>query len=188
MTPWKQALFSQGATDADLRNHWATPPEVFAPLHAEFGFTLDAAATAATAQVPDYLGPDHPDLTRRDAHTADWSPAGPTWLNPPYGRNVGKWLALAANWGQRQVVVVLVFSRTDTRWWWSSVFGRDPATGKRVAGLFSHPCAAEVRFRPGRIRFIDPSTGSPGDAAPAPSCLIVFRPGYDAEWPELGVL
>ena len=30
--------------------HWATPPEVFDPLHAEFGFTLDPCATPATAK------------------------------------------------------------------------------------------------------------------------------------------
>ena len=30
--------------------HWATPPEVFDPLHREFGFTLDPCATAESAK------------------------------------------------------------------------------------------------------------------------------------------
>jgi hypothetical protein len=35
---------------------WATPPEIFEPLHAEFGFTLDACATADNAKLPRFYG------------------------------------------------------------------------------------------------------------------------------------
>lgn len=35
--------------------HWATPPEVFDPLHAEFKFTLDPCATPETAKCSRYF-------------------------------------------------------------------------------------------------------------------------------------
>lgn len=177
-SPWSQAvLFSQGAGNDDSRNHWGTPPEVFDPLHLEFGFGLDAAATLATAKVQRYVGPGS--HLAPDAFKADWSALSggdAVWLNSPYGRGVHRWMALANRWGQRVTVCVLVFARTDTRWWWDSVFGMDGAV------------AAEVRFKKGRIKFIDPRTGKPGDAAPAPSCLVVYRPGYAGQWPKLGEL
>jgi hypothetical protein len=39
---------------------WATPPEVFAPLHAEYAFMLDACATAASAKVPRFFAEASP--------------------------------------------------------------------------------------------------------------------------------
>jgi site-specific DNA-methyltransferase (adenine-specific) len=49
-------------------------------------------------------------------------------------------------------VVVLVFSRTDTKWWWNYVQHR-----------------AEVRFVKGRIKF-----GGKANA-PFPSALVIYR-------------
>ena len=34
---------------------------------------------------------------------------------------------------------------------------------------------SEIRFLKGRIKFIDPKTKLPGDAAPFPSMLVIFR-------------
>jgi hypothetical protein len=201
-SPWNQrALFSEGRGDDDTKNHWATPPEVFDPLHAEFGFHLDAAATLDTCKVVDleegkfrYIGPDHEWDSQRDAFEVDWVEASqgrPVWLNPPYGRGIDRWMALARHWGERVPVCVLVFARTDTRWWWDSVFARDRRgirQGNPVLPGAAKMCAAEVRFKPGRIKFIDPATKKPGDAAPAPSALVVYRPDYTGNWPQLAVL
>ena len=36
------------------RHDWQTPPAVFDPLHAEFQFTIDAAANADNSLLPRY--------------------------------------------------------------------------------------------------------------------------------------
>lgn len=41
----------------------------------------------------------------------DWF--GRVWLNPPYGRNIGKWLK---KMDQHKNGIALVFARTDTKW------------------------------------------------------------------------
>jgi len=194
-SPWNQsALFSQGDGDEDEKNHWATPPEVFAPLDRVFGFGLDVAARISSTKVPtSWVGPDHPDPTRRDAFSVEWpelSEGRPVWLNPPYGRGIDRWMEMASYWGERVTVAVLIFARTDTIWWWLHVLARDPKTGKRVRRPTGRrvPCAAEIRWRAGRLRFLAPDTGKPKDAAPAPSALVVFRPGYTGDWPVNGVL
>lgn len=152
----------------DETSTWRTPPEVWAPLHREFGFGLDAAALGASALLPWWHGPDHPDPGRRDAFTASWTDTragGRTgtragWLNPPYGRGLDRWMELAKLWGRRMPVVALIMARTDTAWWHDHV----------------HTEASEVRFVRGRVRFLR-LDGTPGDSAPAPSAIIVWRPG-----------
>lgn len=55
---------------------WETPPEVFAPLHAEFDFTLDPCATPATAKCARYFTESDDGLGRApqpDAETRDAS-------------------------------------------------------------------------------------------------------------------
>ena len=59
-------------------DEWATPYDLFQQLHAEFWFTLDAAATAENAKTPAYLSAE------LDALTLAWS--GTVWLNPPYSQ------------------------------------------------------------------------------------------------------
>ena len=45
---------------------WSTPADLFTRLDRRHHFTLDAAATTANAKVANWLGPDHPDPSRRD--------------------------------------------------------------------------------------------------------------------------
>ena len=76
---------------------WTTPPDFFAELHKEFNFTLDAAALKSSAVVPNYLGPDHDLLWRRDALQVEWTGATDGWifLNPPYGRAIKNFMRKA---------------------------------------------------------------------------------------------
>ncbi len=46
-------LMFSSATDM-----WATPPELYAALDEEFGFTLDACAVRDNAKCPDYYTPE----------------------------------------------------------------------------------------------------------------------------------
>jgi hypothetical protein len=61
--------------------------ELFARLDAEHGFTLDACATAANAKCAAYF------TRKEDGLRQPWT--GRVWCNPPYGREIGLWLAKA---------------------------------------------------------------------------------------------
>lgn len=131
---------------SSAKQDWETPSDLFAKLHAEFYFTLDACATKANAKVPHYYSPD------TDALIQTWS--GVVWMNPPYGRGIGQWVRKAYDSAQMGATVVcLLPARTDTSWWHDYVM------------------MGEVRFLRGRIRFVNAPY-----AAPFPSAIVVFRP------------
>jgi phage N-6-adenine-methyltransferase len=146
-------------------DEWRTPVETFNALNAEFGFDLDAAATADNSWVDgDYFGPDHFYVNQRDALAIDdWTIYGSTiWLNPPYSR-CREFIAKAAQEARRGATVVcLVPSRTDTRWWHGDVW--DAERNQPRPGV-------EVRFIKGRLKF-----GNSENSAPFPSVVVVFRP------------
>jgi hypothetical protein len=78
--------------------HWATPPDVYAALDAEFHFTLDPCPHRT------------PRLT---GLTLSWR-GKRVYCNPPYGRGVDRWLAKAR---EAKLAVYLLPARTDTYWW-----------------------------------------------------------------------
>lgn len=134
------------------RQDWETPPALFATHDREFGpFTLDVAASAVNAKCRRYF------TEQDDGLAQPWAPAR-VWCNPPYDPQVlGRWVEKAYVESRAgALVVMLIPSRTDTRWW--------------------HDFAekAEVRFLPGRVRFILPSGRS--SSSPFPSAIVVFRP------------
>jgi phage N-6-adenine-methyltransferase len=123
-----------------------TDPQVFAALSERYGpFNLDAAATAENAKCARYF------TAADDGLAQTWT--GRVWLNPPYGREVGKWVKKAWESAQSsaELVVCLVPARTDTRWW------------------HEYAVRGEVEFVRGRLRFGRPTV------APFPSAVIVFR-------------
>ena len=127
------------------RHDWETPADLFAELDAEFGFTIDVCATPENAKCDRFYSPD------QDGLQQSW--AGEVcWMNPPYGRDIGKWMAKA--WTEAQagaIVVCLVPARTDTRWW------------------HDYAMKGKVRYLRGRIRFVGARYG-----APFPSAIVVF--------------
>jgi phage N-6-adenine-methyltransferase len=127
---------------------WSTPQTFFDTLDARFGFDLDVCATAENRKCPRYFGREVDGLKR------PWH-CRAAWCNPPYGRDVGRWLEKAwreVQSGRAGVAVCLVFARTDTIWWhlWAPL--------------------AEVEFVRGRLKFSAAKAG-----APHPSCLFIFR-------------
>lgn len=134
------------------RDDHETPDELFHKLHKEFGFQLDVCATPQNAKLPAYL---HPGM---DALSLDWY--GPhrqrLWMNPPYGRQVGKWIAKAWEESRKGATVVcLLPARTDTAW------------------FHDYCIRGEVRLLRGRLRF------KGNDAsAPFPSMVVIFGPGF----------
>ena len=132
---------------------WATPPELFAKLNAEFRFTLDPCCVPATAKCAKYFTPDDDGLAQ------DWS-RDRVFMNPPYGRALRDWMQKAYEESLRGALVVcLVPARTDTAWWHEWVERK-----------------AEVRFIRGRVAFL--LDGKAGDPAFA-SALVIYRPATE---------
>lgn len=146
----KDLMFSSATCE------WATPPELFKALDAEFGFTCDVCATADNAKCKEFYPPE------QDGLAQEWS--GVCWCNPPYGREIGKWVRKAAE--SRCTVVMLLPARTDTKWFHDYIYGK-----------------AEIRFLKGRLKF-----GAAKNSAPFPSMVVVFKreseEGYMAEYIE----
>jgi len=150
------ALFSS------KKDTWGTPREVFAQLDAEYGpFVLDAAALPDSALCPFYFTPE------TDALKNSWAFGGPVFMNPPYGRIIGKFLKKAVRESLKHSlrVVCLIPARTDTKWFHAWVM----------------PWAAHVRLVQGRIRFNGASNG-----ATFPSAVVVYDQDLkaDREWPQ----
>ena len=134
---------------------WETPPHIFGALHREFGFTLDAASSAANAKLPKYITKD------QDGLRTPWK-GERVWVNPPYGRGdvVGRWVRKAfaeVSEGGCQLAVLLVPARTETAWF------------HEIALPFG-----EVRLVYGRIRF----SGAP-KAGRFPSLVLVLQAPLD---------
>lgn len=127
---------------------WSTPQSFFDHLNAEFGFTLDVCATKENAKCAQFF------TKEQDGLLQPWS--GVCWMNPPYGREIGKWVrkALASASASCATVVCLVPARTETAWWHDWVIGGE----------------AEVRFVRGRLRFSGMTVN-----APFPSAVVIFR-------------
>lgn len=133
---------------SSAKEDWETPQVLFDELDAEFHFTLDAAANEHNAKCANFYswGSLH----------RPWE--GVVWCNPPYSTKVGEWV----NKGYESslsgaTVVMLLYARTDTRWFHEFIYGK-----------------AEIRFIKGRVKFV----GSQ-NSAPAPSMVVIWKPGVD---------
>lgn len=125
---------------------WSTPQWLFDSISREFLFTLDPCASRENAKCRQYF------TKQEDGLMLSWE--GETvFMNPPYGRIIGRWIRKAHEEARRGATVVcLVPARTDTEW-------------------FHRYCvSAEVRFLRGRLKF-----GSAKSSAPFPSAIIIFR-------------
>lgn len=122
---------------------WSTPQDLFDELNTEFHFETDVCAIPENAKCEKYYTPDINGLKQ------EWS--GVCWCNPPYGREIGKWVAKAAE--SKATTVMLIPSRTDTKWFHDYIYNK-----------------AEVRFLKGRLKF-----GGAQNSAPFPSMIVVFR-------------
>ena len=127
---------------------WETPQELFDKLDAIHHFTLDVCALPENAKCEKYFTPDDDGLSQ------EWR--GVCWCNPPYGREIGKWVEKAyivsEFYGVK--VVMLLSARTDTAW-------------------FHNYCMkGKIEFIRGRLKF-----GKSKNSAPFPSMIVVFDGG-----------
>jgi len=127
-------------------DQWATPQQFFDDWAKLFPFTLDVCADATNAKCERYFDREANGLRQ------DWAPHV-CWMNPPYGREISKWVRKAFEESRRGATVVcLLPARTDTAWWHDYVIEH-----------------AEVAFIRGRLKF-----GAATNSAPFPSAVAVF--------------
>ena len=137
-------MLTSGLTSSNT-DEWATPQDLFDTLDATFHFTLDPCATPENAKCAKFY------TKEQDGLKQDWGGAV-IWCNPPYGREIGKWIKKCAE--HRGVAVMLIPARTDTRWWHSYI-DKNPD--------------AHVYFIKGRLKF-----GNAKNCAPFPSAIVVY--------------
>ena len=128
-------------------DEWETPKSVFDALDAEFNFTLDPCATEENHKCDLYFTKEQNGLSK------NWG--GQTvFCNPPYSQ-IGLWVekAFRESRNDNTVVVLLIPSRTDTKYFHNFIYHR-----------------SEVRFIRGRLKF-----GEAKNSAPFPSMVVIFR-------------
>lgn len=126
---------------------WETPQALFDRLDKilGFNFTLDACADKSNTKCKRYFS------KKQDGLKQNWDDER-VWVNPPYGREIGKWVKKASE-GRGGVIVMLLPSRTDTKWFHNYIYNK-----------------AEVIFLRGRLKF-----GDSKNSAPFPSMIVIFR-------------
>ena len=127
-------------------DEWTTPQDFFEALDQHFHFTLDPCATSENAKCPRYF------TKADDGLKQPWT--GRVFMNPPYGREIAKWVKKACEESQTnaELVVCLLPARTDTKWW------------------HDYCLKGEIKFVRGRLKF-----GDAINAAPFPSAVVCFR-------------
>lgn len=122
---------------------WTTPQELFDKYDAIYHFETDVCALSENAKCKRFFTPG------MDGLKQEWT--GVCWCNPPYGRQIGKWVEKAAK--SFATVVVLLPARTDTKWFhdWCLPYGK-------------------IEFLRGRLKF-----GGCDNSAPFPSMIVIFE-------------
>ena len=69
-------------------SEWETPQKLFDELNKEFHFTLDPCATKENAKCKKFYTKEDDGLSK------DWLNER-VFMNPPYGREIGKWVKKA---------------------------------------------------------------------------------------------
>ena len=129
-------------------NEWETPQELYDELNKQYGFTLDPCATEKSAKCDKYY-------TKEDDGLAQNWRDEIVFMNPPYGREISKWVekAYIESIHEDCIVVCLIPSRTDTKYWHDYIFSK----------------AHNIMFIKGRLKF-----SGHKNSAPFPSAIVVF--------------
>lgn len=124
---------------------WETPKWLFDELNSEFNFTIDVCATHDNAKCDRYF------TIKEDGLSQQWTNER-VWMNPPYGREITKWVRKA--YYQRfkaQIIVALLPSYTSAAWFHDYIYNK-----------------AEIRFLRGRLKF------SNKEGAPFGSIIVIW--------------
>jgi phage N-6-adenine-methyltransferase len=127
---------------------WETPQDFFDKLDRDFNFDLDPCATAETAKCKTFYTEEDDGLSK------NWGPCKTVFVNPPYGRDIKKWIKKGYEESRKDktTVVMLIPARTDTSYWHEYCMR-----------------ASQIFFVKGRLKF-----GAATAGAPFPSAVIIF--------------
>ena len=127
-------------------NEWATPQSFFDKLNEEFGFTLDPCCTHENAKC------GHHYTIEEDGLSKSWG-GQVVFCNPPYGRELPKWVKKCHDESRHATIVMLIPARTDTSYFHDYIYHK-----------------AEIRFVRGRLKF-----GDGKNSAPFPSMVVIYN-------------
>lgn len=129
-----------------VRTDWETPQWLFDHLDAEFHFILDVCANAENTKCKNFVS-----SMGLGGLAQPWH--GACWMNPPYGKDIGKWIEKAMNCALNDncTVVCLLPVRSNCDWWKYVIQG-------------------EIRFIRRKLRFV----GAPS-VSMFPSVIVIFR-------------
>lgn len=133
-------------------DQWATPQCFFDKLNMIHNFDIDVCAANDNAKCSKFYTQKENGL-QKTWHLEKTKKGCPVcWMNPPYGRTIGQWIAKAYEESLKGCkVVCLLPARTDTRW-------------------FHDYCRkGAIIFLRGRLKF-----GDGKNSAPFPSMLVIF--------------
>ena len=130
-------------------DQWSTPIEFFNELNKEFNFELDPCADKNNAKCKNYF------TKEQDGLKQDWGKYKSIFINPPYGREISKWIGKAYKTFQenKNTIVMLLPARTDTKYFHEFIYHK-----------------AEIRFIKGRLKF-----GNSKNSAPFPSMVVIYK-------------
>lgn len=127
---------------------YSTPSFIVSPLVKEFNLQIDVCASENNHKLPKYFTKED------DAFSKSWD--GNCWMNPPFDRNLGKWVRKAHKETYRDneingTKVCLFPMRANTQWW-------------------SDVCKdSEIRFINGEVNFNNEPRGLWW-----PMCIMIF--------------
>ena len=129
---------------------WETPQDFYERLNNAYQFNLDPCATSETAKCGNYFTEEEDGLLQSWARRR-------AFMNPPYGRKIGKWVKKAYEEGLKPhtTVVCLLPARTDTKWWHDWI-----------------PKTDAILFKKGRVKFL--LNGEGKGSSQAPSILVAM--------------
>lgn len=131
---------------------WETPQKLFDLLNEKWHFDLDVCATAENNKCEHFFSKE------QDGLKQEWT--GVCWMNPPYGRDIRKWVQKAYESSLKGAkVVCLLPARTDTGWWHDFCM------------------KGSIEFIRGRLKF-----GNSKSGAPFPSAIVIFQKGGELHY------
>ncbi len=135
-----------------IHDNYGTPPSLYARACMKYDIypSLDVCATQENAKCKKFF------TEKQDSLMYDWKET--FFMNPPYSK-VDKFMKKAYYQHLKHGIdgLILVFAKTDTKWWHSFVEDK-----------------AEIHFIKGRIKFFKDGYET-RNSAPYPSCFLIYR-------------
>ena len=138
-----------GACFTSTKDDWETPQYLFDKLNEKFHFTLDPCSSHENTKCLRHY------TVEDDGLSKSWK-GEVVFCNPPYGRQISKWVEKCAK--EDCVSVLLVPARTDTKWFHDYIYNKPNV---------------RIEFLRGRLKF--EVNGTPMNSAPFPSMLVYFN-------------